>query len=309
MENASKIAGIGELLYDVLPSGKQLGGAPANFTFHAQRLGLDAYSVSAVGKDADGRAIINELTRAGLSTKYIQQVNFPTGTAQVLLNAGGTPHFTISENVAWDHIQWTNELSILATQVDAVCFGSLAQRSPYSCESIWQFLQHTRTDCLRIFDINLRQHYYSRDIIELSLQSANVVKLNEDELEVLKELLDLPKSPKTALSALRDRYKLKYIALTRGAEGSMLMDDQTCCDCPGFPATVVDTVGAGDSFTAFLAYGILHQLPLDRINRLTNQLAAYVCSQAGATPALPDSLVTGLTQDFLRSPTDRLQTS
>lgn len=299
MEKTLIVAGIGEILFDVLPEGKQLGGAPVNFTFHAKTLGLEAYPVSAVGQDTDGQDIIEKLTQAGFSTESIEQVDYPTGTAEVSLDADGIPHFTITENVAWDHIQWTDQMRALAKKVDAVCFGSLAQRSMQTSDSIQRFLHHTKDDCLKIFDINLRQKYYSRKIIERSLQVANVLKLNDDELTVLQELLYLPQSTQDALRVLRDRYEIQCIALTRGAKGSVLMDDQTCCDCPGFPTTVVDTVGAGDSYTAVLAYGILHQLPLVRINQVANQVAAYVCSQAGATPVLPHSLIAEITQDLL----------
>jgi fructokinase len=298
MENNLTIAGIGEVLFDLLPMGKQLGGAPANFVFHARRLGLEAYAASAVGKDTNGLEICDKLPSAGLSAEYIQQVAYPTGTVQVLLDTDGVPHYTIMENVAWDHIQWTDELSTLAMKADAVCFGSLAQRSMRSCQSIQQFLHHTQDVCLRIFDINLRQHYYSRDIIETSLQAANVLKLNDDELKILQDLLELPESPENALYALRDRYELRYIALTLGAKGSVMMDAENRCDCPGFPVAVKDTVGAGDSFTASMAYGILHNLPLEKINRMANKVAAYICSQAGATPVLPDCLIAELKQDI-----------
>jgi len=297
MEKTLIAAGIGELLFDVLPEGKQLGGAPVNFTFHAKTLGLQAYPVSASGQDPDGQDIIEKLKQAGLSTDYIQQIGYPTGTACVSLDGKGVPDFTITENVAWDHLQWTDQMRALAEKADVVCFGSLAQRSTQTFKFIQQFLSHTKVDCLRIFDINLRQHYYSRKIIEKSLQAANVLKLNDDELTVLQKLLYLPNSPKDALRVLRNRYELQYIALTRGAKGGVLMDDQTCCDCPGFPTTIIDTVGAGDSYTAVLAYGILHQLPLVRINQLANQVAAYVCSQAGATPVLPDSLIAEFKQE------------
>jgi fructokinase len=299
MEKTLIVAGIGEILFDVLPEGKQLGGAPVNFTFHAKTLGLEAYPVSAVGQDTDGQDIIEKLTQAGFSTESIEQVDYPTGTAEVSLDADGIPHFTITENVAWDHIQWTDQMRALAKKVDAVCFGSLAQRSMHTSESIQRFLQQTRDDCLRIFDINLRQQYYSRKVLDRSLQRANVLKLNDDELTVLQELLCLPQSTQDALRVLRDRYELQYIALTRGAKGSVLMDQHSCCDCPSFPTTIIDTVGAGDSYTAVLAYGILHQLPLVRINQVANQVAAYVCSQAGATPVLPDSLIAEITQDLL----------
>jgi fructokinase len=305
MEKRFIVAGMGEILFDILPEGKQVGGAPVNFVFHAKTLGLKAYSISAVGHDTDGQDILEKLTNAGLSTEHIEQVDYPTGTAEVSLDSLGIPRFTITENVAWDHIQWTEELQQLASRADAVCFGSLAQRSMHTSESIRRFLRQTRDDCLKIFDINLRQQYYSRKIIDRSLQAANVLKLNDDELTVLQELLYLPSTSKEALRVLQERYELQYIALTRGGRGSVLMDGQTCCDCPGFPATVVDTVGAGDSYTAVLTYGFLHQLPLDWINQVANKVAAYVCSQAGATPLLSDSLIAELEQDLLTNFKDK----
>ncbi len=293
------LAGIGEVLFDVLPEQKKLGGAPVNFSFHAQQLGLNTYPVSSVGLDADGREILVQLKRAGISTKYIQKVDFPTSTAQVSLDGQGVPKFIIIENVAWDYLQWIDPLAELAANVDAVCFGSLAQRSAQSRRFIQEFLRHTRPDCLRIFDINLRQQYYSSEIIESSLQAANVLKLNDDELTILQNLLDLPKSPEEALFSLRDRLNLQIVTLTRGAEGSVLIDRQTSNYCRGNQVAVVDTVGAGDAYTAVLAFGILHQMPLEWINRMANRVAAYVGSQAGATPVLPDSLVAEIKQDSL----------
>ena len=290
MTEAFTIAGIGEVLFDILPEGKKLGGAPVNFTFHAQQLGLEAYPVCAVGRDADGYEIIDRLTKAGLSTEYIQQTDYPTGTARVSLDSLGIPNFTLTENVAWDHIQWTDQLIELAVKVDAVCFGSLAQRSS-SSQSIHEFLSYTRHDCLKIYDINLRQQYYSFEIIEKSLTLANVLKLNDEEIKLLQNILKLPSSIEEALSVLQDRYELDYVALTRGAEGALLKNHQICCDCPGIKTKIVDTIGAGDAYTAVLAFGILNKLPLGQINKLANSVAAYVCSQFGASPALPDSLI------------------
>jgi fructokinase len=292
------IAGIGEVLFDVLPDGKQLGGAPVNFAFHAQQLGLKAYPVCAVGRDSDGLDIIDRLAKAKLSTKYIQQNDYPTGTAKVSLDVRGVPNFTITQNVAWDHIQWTNQLNGLAAKVDAVSFGSLAQRSPNSCRFIQYFLRHTRHNCLRIFDTNLRQEYYSYEIVEQSLQAANVLKLNEEELTILQKLLELPDSLDDALCTLRDRYELDYIAFTQGSEGGVLMDRNTSCDCPGYQAAVIDTVGAGDAYTAVLTFGILHRMPLEWINQMANRVAAYVCSQAGATPVLPELLIAEIKNDL-----------
>lgn len=290
-ESCPLIVGLGEILWDMLPDGKLLGGAPANFAYHCHALGADAKVLSAIGNDRLGREIIDELNARQVNIDYIDTNSHPTGTVDVLVGDYGDAHYTINEEVAWDHIQWTDELQILAARADAVCFGSLAQRSTDSCEAIHQFLSHTKADCLRIFDINLRQQYYSRDIIEKSLQAANVLKLNDDELVILREMLELPSATMRALCVIRDRYKLHYIALTSGANGSVLLDREDMCQCDGYPAIVVDTVGAGDSYTAVLTFGVLHKLPSREINRLANQVAAYVCSQAGATPRLPDSLI------------------
>ncbi len=291
MTETFTIAGIGEVLFDILPEGKKLGGAPINFTFHAKQLGLNAYPISSVGRDKFGSEIINGLQEAGLSTEYIQQNDFPTGTAHVSVDTYGVPNFTLNENAAWDHIQWTDKLIELAGKVDAVCFGTLAQRSSCSCLSIYEFLRNTSKNCLKIFDINLRQHYYSLEIIETSLKLANILKLNDAELLILQDILQLPSSTQESLCTLQDRYGLDYIALTRGANGALLKNLHMISDCPGFKTKIIDTIGAGDSYTAVLAFGILHKLPLDQINRLANSVAAYVCSQFGASPALPDSLI------------------
>ena len=291
MSEAFTIAGIGEVLFDILPEGKKLGGAPVNFTFHAQQLGLEAYPICSVGRDTDGHEIIDSLTKAGLSIDYIQENEYPTGTAHVSLDYLGVPNFILTENVAWDYIHWTDKLIELARKVDAVCFGTLAQRSSRSCLSIHEFLRNTKHDCLRIFDINLRQQYYSPEIIKKSLKLANTLKLNDNELMILQDILNLPSSTQEALDVLQDQYELDYIALTRGADGALLKNGQISCDCPGFKTEVLDTIGAGDSYTAVLAFGILHKLPLDQINRLANSVAAYVCSQLGASPSLPDSLI------------------
>lgn len=291
MAKAFTVAGIGEVLFDVLPEAKKMGGAPVNFTFHAQQIGLNAYPVSAVGRDADGVEILDRLTKAGMSTEYIQKTCYPTGTAQVSLDSCGVPIFILTEDVAWDHIHWTDQLVGLASGVDAVCFGSLAQRSPQSRQSIREFLSHTREDCLKIFDINLRQQYYSPDIIKTSLKAANALKLNDGELVLLQDILKLPSSTQEALCALQDRYELDYVAFTRGAEGALLKNRQHSYDCPGFKTEIIDTVGAGDSYTAVLTLGILYKLSLEKINTMANAVAAYVCSQSGASPVLPDSLI------------------
>jgi fructokinase len=299
LESGPLVVGLGEILWDVLPGGKRLGGAPANFAYHCHALGADAKVLSAIGDDPLGREIIGELNARQVNIDYIETNSHPTGTVDVLIGDNGDAHYTINEDVAWDHIQWTDELQILAAKANAVCFGSLAQRSSDSYKAIHQFLSHTKVDCLRIFDINLRQQYYSQKILDRSLQAANVLKLNDDELTVIQELLHLPNSPQDALQVLRNRYELQCIALTRGAEGSILMDEHSCFDCPGFPATIADTVGAGDSFTAVMVMGLLLGLSLDKINQLAGKVAAFVCSQSGATPELPVELISEIKQHAL----------
>jgi len=293
----AKVAGIGEILYDVLPEGKQLGGAPSNFVFHAKALGLDAHLVTAVGNDRNGGEICEKLRSAGISLQYVQHVPFPTGTVQVTLDPGGIASYRIKKEVAWDHILWSDDIQKLASEVDAVCFGTLAQRSIQSYQSIQNFLTHTKKDCLKVFDINLRQTYFSREIIESSLQKSNILKLNREELEVIKNLFNLPKSDTKALRVLLEQYRLHFIALTQGPAGSIIADQKNSYYCPAFPAAVQDTIGAGDSFTAAMILGKLRGLPLDQINQLASRVAAYVCSQAGATPTLPPSLISELMQE------------
>ena len=181
-----KVAGIGELLWDLLPDGKQLGGAPCNFAYHALQAGCEAFVISALGCDKEGEEILQVMDQLQLNTSFVQSTpSFPTGTVSVKLNSAGVPDYTIHQNVAWDHIAWGANLESLAQDIDAVCFGSLAQRNALSKETIRRFLKATNTECLRVFDINLRQSFYRREDIVYSLEMANVLKLNEDELPVL----------------------------------------------------------------------------------------------------------------------------
>jgi len=292
----SIVVGLGEILWDLLPQGKQLGGAPANFAYHAQALGARGVPVSCIGDDELGREVLERLGDVGLGTGHIAvDAEHPTGTVSVELDDQGKPTYVIHENVAWDFIPYDTALDELAHRADAVCFGSLCQRSPVSRASIQRFLEATRPNCLRIYDINLRQHYYSRDIVDAMLRASNVLKLNDEELPVVAELLSLEGRDDRVLQDLRRRYDLKLIVLTRGPEGSTLVTaDQVVSDKTTEPVTVVDTVGAGDSFTAAVAMGLLTDEPLDKINKAANRLAAYVCTQKGAMPAVPSALVGAL---------------
>jgi fructokinase len=287
-----RVVGIGEVLWDLLPDGKQLGGAPANFAGHAHALGARAAMVSSVGNDPLGREILDRLAAQGLPIDCVTvDPHAPTGTVSVTLSADGTPSFVIHENVAWDRLAWTPGASEVVGQADAVCFGTLAQRSEQSRETIRALLEHALPTCLRVFDINLRQQYYSAEVIEYSLRAAHVLKINDDEMPVLAKMLDLAGDVRDQVADVAQQYELLAVALTRGGRGSLLYRDGQWADHPGIPAQVVDTVGAGDSFTAAMTLGLLAGWELDMISLRANELAAYVCSQSGATPRLPEPLV------------------
>lgn len=285
------IVGLGEILWDMLPTGKQLGGAPANFAYHAQALGGRGVVVSCIGNDELGEEILSRLKALGLESGYIGvDKKHPTGTVTVELDKDGKPNYTIHENVAWDYIASNSGLLELAAQADAVCYGSLCQRSQVSRDTVRDFLGATRSDCLRVFDINLRQSYFNEEIIRTMLELSNVLKLNDEELPVVADLLGFGGSETEMLSRLTDLYELRMIALTRGASGSRLYAQGEDSNHQGFSATIADTVGAGDSFTAAMTMGMLYGKPLDWINEYSNRVASFVCSQSGATPRLPDSL-------------------
>lgn len=290
-----KIAGIGEILWDLLPGGKQLGGAPANFAYHAQSLGASSYPISAVGDDSLGKEIVDQLNDINLETKYIE-VSYihPTGTVEVKLDESGKPEFTIHKDVAWDYISFQPQINDLAGNLDALCFGSLAQRSEISRESIRKMIEATPEDCLRIYDINLRQNYYNAELITDSLKQANCFKLNEDEFPIVTNMFSLTGSEEEILDELLSRFELKIIALTKGGEGSVLHTSDESSYLNSTKVNVVDTVGAGDAFTAALGMGLLKDLPLKTIHEQATKLSAYVCTQNGATPVLPESMVNDL---------------
>jgi fructokinase len=290
----SNVIGVGEVLWDLLLTGPQLGGAPANFAYHAHALGAQAQVITGVGKDDYGREIIRRFHEMGLPETGVQvDETAPTGIAKVELSGDGLAHFTIQENVAWDHIAVTTEALVAASEAHAICFGSLAQRSEPSRNTIQQLVAAAPADALRVFDINLRQQFYSRDVIEQSLQRANVLKLNDDELPTLAAMFNLTGAAEDHIERLAQMFGLRLVALTRGANGSLLYqkdndnNEVRWSDCASRPVKVVDTVGAGDSFTAALVLGLLRKMDLDEINAVANEVARYVCSQPGATPALP----------------------
>ncbi len=283
-----RVIGVGEVLWDLLLTGPQLGGAPANFAYHAHSLGAEAQVITRVGKDDHGREIIRRFREMGLSDTDVQvDETAPTGTAKVELSGDGLAHFSIQESVAWDCLALTQEALAVVREADAICFGSLAQRLEPSRGTIQQLIAAAPADALRVFDINLRQKFYSRGVIEASLQLANVLKLNDDELPILAEMFSLVGSIEHQMERLAQIFGLRLVAFTRGANGSLLWQEGRWSDCPSGPVKVIDTVGAGDSFTAALVLGLLRKTDLEEINHIANDVARYVCSQAGATPALP----------------------
>jgi fructokinase len=286
------IVGLGEVLWDRLPGGARLGGAPANFAYHAHALGGHGVIVSCVGADESGRDALSVLGRAGMETGSIYvHPAYPTGSVDVELDALGKAVYVIHENVAWDHIPFGENLDDLAAATDAVCVGSLAQRTEESRETIRSFLEATRPACLRVFDLNLRQKYFNRDVIESTLEQSSVLKLNDEEWPVLAGMLGVDSVIEVGVRALMSRFGVMLVALTYGPEGSVLFTPTGCDRRGADPADVVDTVGAGDSFTAALVMGLLEGLPLGKIHERCAKVSAFVCSQAGAMPEYPQGFL------------------
>lgn len=286
-----RVVGIGELLWDLLPSGRKLGGAPGNFTYHAHALGAEAKLISRVGNDEPGREALAQLGRLGVPTDCIEiDPVLPTGTVGVELSEGGQPHYKIHEGAAWDAIAGEAAGRAAAARAQVICFGSLAQRTRRSRETIQSLVKNAPRSALRIFDVNLRPPFVSEEVIRESLALANVLKLNETELPQLATMLGAGGDERGQISELARRYNLICVAFTRGGKGSLLFAGGRWSDLRSIPTTVADTIGAGDSFTAAMALGLLAGWPLDEVNRRASELAAYVCSQAGATPAVPEAL-------------------
>ena len=276
------IVGIGEILWDMLPSGKALGGAPANFAYHAGRLGEEGWAVSAVGDDALGREILDLVASKGLHG-LIAVTDKPTGTVQVSLDERGVPTYNIMEDVAWDNIPFTADMEALAKRADAVCFGSLVQRMG-SRASVLRFIRSMRPDALKVFDINLRQQYYSQDILEMSLRLTDILKINDEEIGIVASMFGLGGDDRDACRALIETFGLKLVILTRGAEGSEVITADEVIPQGVGDVEVIDTVGAGDSFTAAFAVAYLRSNSLTEAQRLASETASYVCSRKGAMP-------------------------
>ena len=282
-----RVIGIGEVLWDRFPDGDRLGGAPANFAFHAGQLGATTRIVSRIGSDDDGNRLADELQKHGLPTEFLQRdATYPTGLVRVEL-AHGQPNYVIEKPAAWDFLELTQDLKNLAADVDAISFGTLAQRDPVSQRTIQDFVRLCPKKSLRLFDINLRQSYFTRETIEFGFTHATTLKLNGDELERLSLPFKLPSQPEAAAQELFRRYPLELIALTLGEEGCVLYTRECSIQSKAPRIKCVDTVGAGDAFSAALVTGLLAGEPLEEIAYQANHVGAYVASQPGAMPLLP----------------------
>jgi fructokinase len=283
------VIGLGEVLWDLLPGEKKLGGAPANVAFHAQQLGADAVVVSAIGNDALGEEMIDVLVKKQLR-HHLAKTDWPTGTVEVKLHQGN-PEYNIIENVAWDHIQYTTEIEFLADVASAICFGSLAQRCLLTQQTIYKVLSQMPDQAIKLFDINIRQQYFTREILLRSLNACNMLKINHEELDLLTGLLQLPSDETEKLHVILQKFGLKLIALTKGEKGSLLYTDKEVSRVEATHIQVVDTIGAGDSFSAALIMGLINKKPLRQIHQHAARVSSFVCTQKGATPQLPNELI------------------
>lgn len=291
--STGKVVGLGELLWDMLPDGKKLGGAPANFAYHISQFGLDGVAVSAIGNDGPGLEIVSVLDDKEVNS-LLSVVDFPTGTVQVTLDSEGIPSYEIKTGVAWDNIPFTPEMQRLASETTAVCFGSLAQRNSVSRATINAFLDSMPEGdgVYKVFDINLRQKFYDRDIIDSSMKRCNILKINDEEIITVGQLFGLKgKTMEEMAGELLTAYSLDILILTCGAHGSYVFTPGNVSFVETPVVEVADTVGAGDSFTATFVASLINGLPVIEAHRLAVNVSAYVCTCHGATPALPSHLI------------------
>ncbi len=293
METKRYIVGLGEALWDVLPDGKKLGGAPANFAYHAGSfLGMDnTLAVSALGEDKLAEETIEALKEHELNY-LMPRVPYPTGTVQVQLDEQGIPTYDIKENVAWDNIPFNDEIKAVAKNCRAVCFGSLAQRNVVSRDTIRQFLDHTPKDCVKIFDINLRQQFYTKEVIQEALRRCNILKINDEELVLIGRMFGYPGLDiENKCWLILGKYNLDMLVLTCGTNGSYVFTPGQMSFQETPKVEVADTVGAGDSFTGSFCAAILNGKPVPEAHKLAVEVSAFVCTQNGAMPKLPQSLL------------------
>lgn len=288
--NEKYVVGLGEALWDILPDGKKLGGAPANFAFHAGQFGLNAIAVSALGEDKLAEDTIEQLEAKKLAY-CMPRVPYPTGTVHVTLDAGGVPTYDIKENVAWDNIPFNKDIEAIARKTRAVCWGSLAQRNVVSRDTIYSFLDATPKDCMKIFDINLRQNFYTKEAIRASMKRCNVLKINDEELVLIGRMFGYPGLDiENKCWLILGKYNLDMLVLTCGINGSYVFTRGTMSYQPTPKVKVADTVGAGDSFTGSFCAAILYGKSVAEAHRLAVEVSAYVCTQNGAMPVLPQEV-------------------
>lgn len=304
MPAPKRVIGLGEILWDVYEDKALLGGAPANFATHASSLHACGTIASAVGADDLGRRALNALRERSLDTSLIAvDPRHPTGTVQVSLDGMGQPTYAFADAVAWDFLECSPDWLEVASTCNAVCFGTLAQRSPHGRRAIASFLEGTSHECWRVFDVNLRQHFYDAESIHRSLAVSNMLKLNDEELPVVGRLLGMEfndevafqephsRATRSAIEAMVAEYPLQCVALTLGSRGSWVWLEGDWDFQPPIEVEAIDTVGAGDAFSAALVMGLLEGISLDRLHRRAARIAAYVCTQRGAVPPLPVHLV------------------
>lgn len=286
------IVGMGEALWDCLPEGRKIGGAPANFAYHVGQFGFESLAVSAIGDDELGREIVEKFNQRNLNFR-LETVAYPTGTVQVTLDDKGIPCYEIMENVAWDNIPYSSELESIARDCRAVCFGSLAQRSEVSRRTINRFLDEMPDDedTYKIFDINLRQHFYCKETVVNSLNKCNVLKINDEELVVVSEMFGFDGlSAEQVCWKILSEYNLKMLILTCGTNGSYVYTADNVSFQPTPKVEVADTVGAGDSFTGSFVASILRGKSISEAHKRAVEVSAFVCTQNGAMPRLPEEL-------------------
>lgn len=293
------IVGLGEILWDVFPDATKFGGAPANFACSAaglKTIPAEVYMLSAVGSDSLGEQALRSLNDHLVCIDAIQQNAKATGQVNVTIDQHGCASYEFASDTAWDNLEWSEDWETLATATDAVCWGTLGQRSPASQKVIQKFVSTTSSECLRVLDINLRSPFWTESILKESLPMTNILKCNEDELPVLSRIFDMSGDDHSIMLQLQKRFDLKLVALTRGAQDSILVhqtgaaQETETSQLPSISTEVVDTVGAGDSFTAAIVLGMLSNMRLTDLHHWACQVSAHVCSQAGATPTIPVEL-------------------
>lgn len=285
------VAGVGEILWDVLGDVEKLGGAPVNFVYHANCLGATGIPVTTIGNDERGQRALDVLIHHGICTDAISlDTDHPTGYVTADVDDLGVAHYAFPDEIAWDYLHLNAFARLIARNLTAVCFGTLAQRSPTAKRSIRQFINQMPARAVKVFDLNLRQNFYDRELIEASLKTCNVLKLNDVELQVITRMFGISCEAREALSALVKIFSLQLSVVTRGAKGSLMMSPTEFVEHPGYSTKVKDTIGAGDAFTAATTLGLLLDHDLAAISEHANRLATHVCSQEGAMPPIPPEL-------------------